>query len=121
MRSGFSPILPLIVAAMTIGASAEAGSGSRRDRAYADSFGNLVVNSPAGYKRIIVGQGRMAEQLADHAETDDPEIVYFDEGRDWHDDRRRSRCYKPPFLIKGRSYMYGFDQGELPAPFGGCR
>ena len=35
------------------------------DHVYADSFGNLVIHSPAGYKRIIVGEGHLAKELSD--------------------------------------------------------
>lgn len=30
-------------------------------------------------------------------------------------------CWKPPVLLKGRSYMYGLEDGELPDLPGGCR
>jgi hypothetical protein len=30
-------------------------------------------------------------------------------------------CYRPPWLLKGRSYMYGFDEGEIPFQGGPCR
>ena len=43
---------------------ADASAWSRyRDHIYADLFGNLVIQSPSGYKRIIVGQGHLAKKL----------------------------------------------------------
>ena len=86
------------------------------DRVYADSFGNLVVESAAGYKRIIVGEGQHAKELADFTRSHEPRIVYAD-GKD----EVVIDCYRPPALVKGRSYMYGFDQGEIPFQGGECR
>jgi hypothetical protein len=40
--------------ALAAGFAAPALAGTR-DRVYADSFGNLVIESAAGYKRILVG------------------------------------------------------------------
>ena len=86
------------------------------DYVYADSFGNLIIRSPAGYKRIIVGEGHMADQLS--GSTGDPDVVYLDEA-----DRavETGGCYRPPWLLKGRSYIYGFDEGEIPFQGGPCR
>jgi hypothetical protein len=86
-----------------------------RDRIYADSYGNLVIYSRAGYKRIIVGQGHLAGELSDYTSAGDgPKVVRADE------DYGYSPCYRPPVLWKGRSYMYGFDEGEMPQPSGSC-
>ena len=57
--------------------TAEAGK-RHRDRVYADSFGNLVVDSAAGYKRIIVGQGSRAKELSDYVNAGQPPIVEYD-------------------------------------------
>ena len=58
-------LLPALVAGLAGGILATASGPAEagwfyRDHAYADSFGNLVIYSPAGYKRIIVGQGHRA-------------------------------------------------------------
>jgi hypothetical protein len=83
------------------------------DRVYADSFGNLVIESAAGYKRILVGEGAMAKKLA--AYTDAGQASQFDP----HDAERARMsdardCYRPPVFVKGRSYMYGLSDGEMP-------
>jgi hypothetical protein len=91
-------------------APANAG-GAGRDRVYADSFGNLIVHSRSGYKRIVVGQGQLAGELAAYEQggrSDD--VVYFDND----DVAVPYECWKPAVLLKGRSYMYGLEDGELP-------
>lgn len=40
------------------------GPAVAEDFSYADEHGNLIVESDAGYKRILVGQGHNAERLA---------------------------------------------------------
>jgi hypothetical protein len=109
-------MLAAVVALLTATAMADAGS-RYRDRIYADSFGNLVVHSRAGYKRIIVGKGHMAEQLS-RSQTGDKDVVILD---DADGDRFLTYCYRPPVFVKGRSYMYGLADGEMPDLWGGCR
>lgn len=104
--------LPL-AAALALGVLASpAEAGSARDRIYADSFGNLVVHSRSGYKRIVVGQGHLAGDLVAYEEAgraqDDVVYLYDDEGEVVRE------CWKPAVLLKGRSYMYGLEDGELP-------
>jgi hypothetical protein len=85
-----------------------------RDHIYADSFGNLVIQSPSGYKRIIVGQGHLAKELSSYegAGQTDSDVVYLDNDRDGY--RSSGDCYRPPYLFKGRDYMYGLPDGVLP-------
>ena len=85
-----------------------------RDHIYADSFGNLVIQSPSGYKRIIVGQGHLAKKLSSYegAGQTDADVVYLDDDRDGY--RSYGDCYRPPYLFKGRDYMYGLPDGVLP-------
>ncbi|HEY4191659.1 MAG TPA: hypothetical protein VGM46_03360 [Mesorhizobium sp.] len=113
---GKSAVLALALAAFAAAPSAPAFAGSRHhDRVYADSFGNLVIDSAAGYKRILVGEGRLAKKLADYTSAGQgagegagqPHVVYADEYG--HQD-----CYRPPVFVKGRSYMYGLSDGEMP-------
>ena len=106
----------LALAAMAL-ASTPVMAGGLHDRVYADSFGNLVIHSPAGYKRIIVGEGHQAQALSEFTSAGEPDVVYLDEA-----DRvvAARECYRPPWLLKGRSYMYGFDQGEIPFQGGPC-
>ncbi len=93
-------------------AAAPATAGGARDRVHADSFGNLVIYSPAGYKRIIVGQGEAASgynQTGSYYESATPRVVA-------HRDRRSEavRCWRPPHVWQGRSYMYGLPDGVVP-------
>src|ERR1700759_2218095 len=92
----------LAVFAVAIAVPAKADAGLRHhDRVYADSFGNLVIDSAAGYKRIIVGEGKLAKKLADYTSAGQPAVVYDDA-----EDAGAPGCYQPPVLVKGRSYMY---------------
>lgn len=105
--------LPL-AAALAVGSlSAPALAGGSHDRIYADSFGNLVVHSRSGYKRIVVGQGHLAGDLAAYegGGNSQDDVVYFDEG---DGEGFLRECWKPAVLLKGRSYMYGLEDGELP-------
>ncbi len=98
------------LAALAVAIAAPAQAGLRHhDRVYADSFGNLVIDSAAGYKRIIVGEGKLAKQLSDYTSAGQPAVVY-----DESDDAGSPGCYQPPVLVKGRSYMYGLSDGEMP-------
>jgi hypothetical protein len=127
MRSRLSELsfLPLAAGLLTAGltisglaAPAAADGGPYRDRIYADSFGNLVVHSRSGYKRIVVGQGHLARELADYEGGSPDDVVYLD-----NDDGGEivfRDCWKPAVLLKGRSYMYGLEDGELPDLPGGC-
>lgn len=107
------------LALLTLAGTPSIAGGFAHDHVYADSFGNLVIDSAAGYKRIIVGEGAQAEQLSKYTRAGQPDIdvVYADDGAS----RVVNDCYRPPALIKGRSYMYGFDQGEIPFQGGPCR
>lgn len=98
---------------------AAAIDGWGHDRVYADSFGNLVIESTAGYKRILVGEGDQAAALSKYVTAGQPGVEVVEEEADA--EVTTSNCYRPPFLAKGRSYMYGFDQGEIPWHGGPCR
>ncbi|CDX25827.1 conserved exported hypothetical protein [Mesorhizobium sp. ORS 3324] len=96
------------LAAFATGIAVPAEAGLRHhDRVYADSFGNLVIDSAAGYKRIVVGEGRHAKQLSDFTGAGRPDVTY-------EDDAGAPGCYQPPVFVKGRSYMYGLSDGEMP-------
>lgn len=121
LRLGELAFLPLAAACATAILIAPAAAGSREhDRIYADSFGNLIVHSPSGYKRIIVGAGHLAGELSQYEKTGKNSDVVYLEGNGSHT-VYESGCYRPPVLVKGRSYMYGFDQGEIPLQGGPCR
>jgi hypothetical protein len=76
------------------------------DRVHADSFGNLVIHSPAGYKRIIVGMGHAARGYQLTGSYYEPESAAFE--------RAPRRCWRPPHRWQGRSHMYGLEQGVVP-------
>jgi hypothetical protein len=111
MRSRIALAGAAMGAAWVIGLAAPAAAWDR-DVVYADSFGNLVIESAAGYKRIVVGEGADAQRLGGYI------------GGGYSDGSERvaaAECYRPPVLVKGRSYMYGFDEGEIPLQGGRCR
>ena len=111
MRSFLCMTLAAGVAALLAGpASAE----SLRDRVYADSFGNLVIHSSAGYKRLIVGKGEVADAYnltGSYYEPEEPRVVYLEPPRG---DRFVRRCSRPPYSWRGRSHMYGLPDHVVP-------
>jgi hypothetical protein len=118
LKLGKLSFLPLALALGTGAMAAPAYAGSEyHDRIYADSFGNLVVHSRSGYKRIVVGAGHLAKDLANYEQTGDDGVVYLD---DQETGSVQPTCWKPAVLLKGRSYMYGLEDGELPDLPGGC-
>ncbi len=115
MRFHVTGRLPAILgAAILTGAAVIGISGTA-------AAGNLVVQSPHGYKRVIVGEGYLANQLSGSTEDSEPEVAYtepeggYDRYGYYHD-----TCYRPPVLLKGRSYMYGLPDGVVPEPSGRC-
>ena len=114
MRSNSSRLrlAALIVAASVAGlATPTLADGRHQDRVYADSFGNLVIDSAAGYKRIIVGEGKLAKQLSNYTSAGQPKVIYQNESDEISGG---GDCYRPPVFVKGRSYMYGLSDGEMP-------
>lgn len=116
-------VVPALAAAAVATAILPVQAGGRgQDHVYADSFGNLVVDSAAGYKRIVVGQGDHVKDVAKYLKAGQPDVeVVYAGGDDENSVVYERGCYRPPALIKGRSYMYGFDQGEIPFQGGDCR
>lgn len=114
MRSVSVPqcAIGLLLAASVLGLATPASAwSSNRDQVYADSFGNLVIDGASGYKRILVGEGAMAGKMADYVAAGQPRIRYLDRSGYSSDERD---CYRPPAFVKGRSYMYGLADGEMP-------
>jgi hypothetical protein len=70
----------------------------------------LIVHSPSGYKRIVVGEGHMAKRLSESTRPSQPRTAYLDQLEE------PSRCYSPPFLWKGRGRMYGLPDHVVPTP-----
>lgn len=102
-------ILAAALAAFAV-ASTPAFGGRLKERVYDDSFGNLIIISPAGYKRIVVGMGHLA---AEYQSPHTPEVVYVEGGKRAP---YMARCHQPPVLWKGRGDMYGLADGEIPTP-----
>lgn len=100
--------LSLVAVFASLAITGQASADSRyRDHVYADSFGNLVIYSAAGYKRIVVGEGHLAKELG--AYTSGADVAYVDDGNGAYRD-----C--PAAAIKGRSYMYGLPDHVVPEP-----
>lgn len=112
MRSSFGLLSLAAVSLLAVSYAAPASAWSRHhDYVYADSFGNLVIDSAAGYKRILVGEGHMAKKMAGYTtkgEAQAPHLKRSSRTTPWTD------CYRPPVFVKGRSYMYGLSDGEMP-------
>ncbi len=107
-------VLSLAAASVLAAGSANAGSVVIKDSVHADSFGNLVIHSPAGYKRIIVGMGHTAEAYnvtGSYYEPEGPDVVYAERPARQAEARR---CWRPPHVWHGRSHMYGLPQGVVP-------
>jgi hypothetical protein len=106
----------MLAATVTVLSVADASAWSRfHDHIYADSFGNLVIQSPNGYKRIVVGQGHLAGKLKAYEGVRDSDVVYLDENDEGYEGGELYRdCYRPPHIWKGRSYMYGLPDGVIP-------
>lgn len=111
-----SKIKTSLMPAVLAGLVAFAAPAAAGDHIYADSFGNLIVDSAAGYKRIVVGQGHLARKAAQFSRSHEPRMIYPDSDPAL----AMQECFQAPVLIKGRSYMYGFDQGAIPFQGGPC-
>ena len=101
-------------------AAPSAAESFYRDHAYADSFGNLVVYAPSGYKRIVVGKGYLADKLANAAESDGPHVVRLRRAPGHYSYVRHSHRGVCAVLLHGRSYMYGLPDNVVPVPAKDC-
>lgn len=114
MRSNSRLLRALPLAAGLFAAAAPAVAGGQYGEQYhADSFGNLIVYSPAGYKRIIVGQGHV---LAEYEAQAAAESQGYDDDGPVVEGHAYRHCYTVPGMFKGRSYMYGLPDGVVPTP-----
>lgn len=107
----------LAIAAALLGATLSVATAGARyeDQVYADSFGNLVIHSSGGYKRIIVGAGEAASgyrATGSYYPSKQPRIAYH-RGRELHLRAYRD-CEFGAVLVKGRSYMYGLPDDVVP-------
>lgn len=109
--------LPLAAAALML----TAASAQAHQRVYADTYGNLIIHSPSGYKQIIVGKGHLADEV--RAEIGEPEIIYHryrggyversaDRGTSRMHRTDSATCIPYGVVLKGRSYMYGVNKGD---------
>ena len=100
-----------LAAALVLALAPASAGGRLKERVYDDSFGNLIIISPSGYKRIVVGMGHIAVEL--EAERRQEAMAWLPET---DHPRAHRHCYRPPVLWKGRSHMYGLADGEIPQP-----
>lgn len=116
---------------LAAGAPAMAGSPGARGPGdalvYADPFGNLVIHSHAGYKRIVVGKGHLADELG-AGDTHKPTIVYgrpktayLEKRADGHLYLRKDDDCRYGARLHGRSHMYGLPRNVVPVPVVTCR
>jgi|UniRef100_Q11DA4 hypothetical protein len=84
---------------------------------YADSYGNLVIRDPAGFKRILVGKGHLAEE---YTRREGVKVVYLEENRGRLYLRKQGKC-RYGALLRGRSHMYGLPDNVVPVPTVTCR
>lgn len=109
---------PLLGCLLALAMAAPAAADSfYREHAHADSFGNLVVYSSAGYKRIVVGKGYLANQIASTGESKGPHVVRLRRVPGHYIYDRRGEC---AVLLHGRSYMYGLPDNVVPVPAKDC-
>ncbi len=108
----------LLVVAASFAGAPPAFAGGLHDRVQADSFGNLIIHSPAGYKRIVVGQGHLAGELAAYSRAGEPKVVYLEPSAER---RTIRRCRSQGVLLHGRSYMYGLPDNVVPVLEHPCR
>ena len=106
---------------MLLASAGIAPAGGFGEEAHADSFGNLVIHSPAGYKRVIVGRGHLAggEPVDAARGAPGPYVVHLDEA--YEDGAVAYGCDRHGVLLHGRSYMYGIDRNVTPVLVGPCR
>lgn len=106
--SGFGTGM-VLAAALSAAALMPAAAGTyAKERVYDDSFGNLIILSPSGHKRIVVGMGHIAVEM----EQERSESSAYRHGDGYRVVKRH--CYRPPHIWKGRGYMYGLADGEIP-------
>jgi hypothetical protein len=90
-------------AAISLSGTASAGNGLH-DRVYADTFGNLIVQSPYGYKRIIVGEGRLAKELQNYTRGGEPQGSYDEplyERQGYYDSEAEEPYVEPRYERRG--------------------
>jgi hypothetical protein len=109
----------IAAAALAGGLAGPAVAGGYGDRISADSFGNLIIYSAAGYKRIVVGQGHLAQELAAYSHAGSADVVYMDDAEAGY--AEPVRCRPQGVLLHGRSYMYGLPDGVVPVLEHPCR
>jgi hypothetical protein len=117
--SSLAPLMAALVFAGSLTAGAAAAGNLYQEQIHADSFDNLVIYSPGGYKRIVVGQGYLAEALA--AAQAEVARSHDDYAPRYRERRYRDHCNRQPVLLHGRSHMYGLPDNVVPVPAGICR
>ncbi|WP_048644792.1 hypothetical protein [Nitratireductor soli] len=114
----FFVVAALAAAAISMPAEAGGYGDAYGGRVYADAYGNLVIHSRAGFKRILVGKGHMADDYADLG-IETPRVAHLQRHGGSLYLRRSAPCSQG-VLVKGRGYMYGLPDGVLPVLTGPC-
>ena len=118
MRSKLFNSLPLAAALVVGGLTAPAFADDLYgEQVHADTFGNIVIYSPAGYKRIVVGKGYLAQELAAATGSDGPPVIAYNDAPSGH----VKRCSREPMRWQGRSRMYGLPDHVVPTAEWRCR
>lgn len=98
------------------GIALASGPALANERVHADAFGNLVIQSEAGYKRILVGKGDLAKEMAEALDANQPQIVVLG-----HSAFAVSGRPCKPLIHHGRSAMWGLDRGQAPVIASACQ
>ncbi|MBK8456213.1 MAG: hypothetical protein IPL47_03160 [Phyllobacteriaceae bacterium] len=83
-----------------------AAPAAAHEHVFADAYGNLVIQSSAGWKRIIVGEGARAREVEEAIGPREPEVVVVDAPATRHCPGVR--------VHKGRGYMYAVPRNVTP-------
>ncbi len=113
----FKTSLPILLSCLMV---IPAAAGSISEELYADSFGNLVIHSPSGFKRILVGKGHLADEIS-HRNRMGPKVVYLEKRADGRFLRKSGKACRYGARLHGRSYMYGLPENVVPVPRVPCR
>lgn len=123
-KRGMTAFAALLALPLAFAATSATAGARVADRTYTDSFGNLVIVSPAGYKRIIVGGGASSPREVTRPRQERIDgVIYFDRPDEatkpkvyrGHSSRTSGyrvprysyRCVRGAMVVRGRSYMYG--------------
>lgn len=108
--------VPLTSLAAAVALTAGIAHATPGETAYPDSFGNLVIQSASGHKRVIIGMGYVAADAGTH-QSGEPQVLKFDDqpasASAWRDVKPVYRCKGGATVVRGRGYMYGLSRDEV--------